>query len=142
MSEMGKQFREWVLSRRPLGCVPVATSDEHIEIACGELLGECNIYDFGDGSTYPEYKQSMRVEAAFTTKRSGIFRFSYDTKQLIIGSMGQDVDIKAMAEKIGTQQTVAALSQTTMQLPVRIGDVIIPDVAGTGVDVVATANQG
>ena len=42
-----------------------------------------NIYDFGDGSTYPEYKQSMRVEAAFTTKRSGIFRFSYDTKQLI-----------------------------------------------------------
>jgi CxxC motif-containing protein len=37
---------------------------------------------------------------------------------------------------------LSALSQTTMQLPVRIGDVIIPDVAGTGVDVVATANQG
>lgn len=35
-----------------------------------------------------------------------------------------------------------ALSQTTVQLPVRIGDVIIPDVAGTGIDIVATANQG
>ncbi len=35
-----------------------------------------------------------------------------------------------------------SLSQTTVQLPVRIGDVIIPNVAGTDVDVVATANQG
>ena len=35
-----------------------------------------------------------------------------------------------------------ALSQTTVQLPVRIGDVIIPNVAETGVDIVATSNQG
>jgi CxxC motif-containing protein len=34
-----------------------------------------------------------------------------------------------------------ALHQTTVQLPVKIGDVIIPDVASTGVDVVATANM-
>ena len=33
-----------------------------------------------------------------------------------------------------------ALHQATVQLPVKIGDVIIPDVADTGVDVVATAN--
>ena len=37
-----------------------------------------------------------------------------DTKQLIVGSMGQDNDVKAMAEKVGTQQTVAALSQTAI----------------------------
>ena len=35
-----------------------------------------------------------------------------DTKQLTVGTMGQDNDIKAMAEKAGTQQTVAALSKT------------------------------
>ena len=34
-----------------------------------------------------------------------------------------------------------ALHQATVQLPVRIGDVIIPDVAETGVDIVATANM-
>jgi len=34
-----------------------------------------------------------------------------------------------------------ALHQATVQLPVKIGDVIIPDVAATGVDVVATANM-
>ena len=34
-----------------------------------------------------------------------------------------------------------ALHQATVQLPVRIGDVIVPNVAETGVDVVATANM-
>ena len=35
-----------------------------------------------------------------------------------------------------------SLHQTTVQLPVKIGDVIIPNVADTGVDVVATTNIG
>ena len=34
-----------------------------------------------------------------------------------------------------------ALHQTTVQLPVKIGDVIIQNVVETGVDVVATANM-
>lgn len=44
-----------------------------------------NIYYFGDGSAYPEYLHSLYFEAAYTTKRSGIFRFSYDSKYLIPG---------------------------------------------------------
>lgn len=35
---------------------------------------------------------------------------------------------------------VKALKEITVQGPVRIGDVIVPDVAGTGVDIVATKN--
>ncbi len=34
-----------------------------------------------------------------------------------------------------------AMHQTTVQLPVKIGDIVIRDVAETGVDVVATANM-
>lgn len=34
-----------------------------------------------------------------------------------------------------------SMHQTTVQLPVKIGDVIIQGVAGTGVDIVATANM-
>lgn len=34
-----------------------------------------------------------------------------------------------------------AMHQATVQLPVKIGDIIIPDVAETGIDVVATANM-
>lgn len=34
-----------------------------------------------------------------------------------------------------------AMHQATVQLPVAIGDVVIPDVASTGIDIVATANM-
>ena len=34
-----------------------------------------------------------------------------------------------------------AMHQATVQLPVKIGDVVVSDVAGTGVDLVATANM-
>ena len=44
-----------------------------------------NVYYFGDGSVYPEYIHSLYFEAAYTTKRSGLFRFAYDSKFLIPG---------------------------------------------------------
>lgn len=47
----------------------------------GGLLG--NVYYYGDGSQYPEYIHSLYVEAAYTTKQHGIFRFNYDSKYLI-----------------------------------------------------------
>ena len=51
------------------------------------------------------------------------------------------VKTKTAIPKGKIDATLFALHQTTVQLPVRIGDVIIPDVAGTGVDIVATANM-
>ena len=44
-----------------------------------------NVYYYGDGSQYPEYIHSLYVEAAYTTKHHGIFRFNYDSKYLIPG---------------------------------------------------------
>ena len=52
------------------------------------------------------------------------------------------VKTKTAVPKSKIDEVLFAMHQATVQLPVRIGDVIIPDVAGTGVDVVATANQG
>ena len=37
-----------------------------------------------------------------------------DTKELVVGMSGKDTDVKALAEQLGTQQTVAALSQTAL----------------------------
>lgn len=51
------------------------------------------------------------------------------------------VKTKTAVPKAKIDAVLFALHQTTVQLPVTIGDVIIPDVAGTGVDVVATANM-
>ena len=39
-----------------------------------------NVYYYGDGSQYPEYIHSLYLEAAYTTKHHGIFRFNYDSK--------------------------------------------------------------
>lgn len=44
--------------------------------------------------------------------------------------------------KASIDAVLFACHQTTVQLPVKIGDVVVPDVAGTGVDLVATANMG
>jgi len=50
------------------------------------------------------------------------------------------VKTKTAVPKGKIDAVLFALHQTTVQLPVKIGDVIIPNVAETGVDVVATAN--
>ena len=62
------------------GILPSVAYDADKGFQFGALA---NIYDFGDGSVYPDYVHSLYVEASYTTKRSGIFRFSYDSKFLI-----------------------------------------------------------
>ena len=51
------------------------------------------------------------------------------------------VKTKTAVPKSKIDEVLFAMHQATVQLPVKIGDVIIPDVAETGVDVVATANM-
>lgn len=51
------------------------------------------------------------------------------------------VKTKTAVPKGKIDAVLFAMHQTTVQLPVKIGDVIIPGVAETGVDVVATANM-
>lgn len=62
------------------GALPSVAYDADLGFQYGALA---NIYYFGNGSTYPEYLHSFYVEAAYTTKRYGIFRFFYDSKYLI-----------------------------------------------------------
>ena len=78
--EKAKKEKSEIRTGWTFGILPDVAFDADKGFQYGVLA---NIYDFGDGSTYPAYKQSIRLEAAFTTKRSGIFRFSYDTKYLI-----------------------------------------------------------
>jgi len=52
------------------------------------------------------------------------------------------VKTRSAVPKAKINAVLFALHQATVQLPVKIGDVIIPDVAQTGVNVVATANMG
>ena len=62
------------------GALPSIAYDADLGFQYGALT---NIYYYGDGSTYPEYLHSFYVEAAYTTKNYGLFRFFYDSKHLI-----------------------------------------------------------
>ncbi|PKP21401.1 MAG: hypothetical protein CVU04_01795 [Bacteroidetes bacterium HGW-Bacteroidetes-20] len=63
-----------------LGLLPSIAFDADLGFQYGVLT---NIFNYGDGSKYPEYLHSIYLEAAYTTKRYGIFRFNYDSKYLI-----------------------------------------------------------
>ena len=64
------------------GALPSIGYDTDLGFQYGALA---EVYYYGDGSTFPQYKHLMYVEANYTTNRSGLFRFFYDSKYLIPG---------------------------------------------------------
>ena len=59
-----------------------------------------------------------------------------------VGGMRRPIPVKTKTPvpKEKMRDVIVAMQQAAVQLPVKIGDTIIRNVAGTGVDVVATAN--
>ena len=87
------------------------------------------------GHTCPRGEAYAKAEVTNPTRMvTGLVRVAGMRKPL-------PVKTKAAVPKGKIDAVLFALHQTTVQLPVKIGDVIIPDVAETGIDVVATANM-
>lgn len=64
------------------GGLPIISYDADLGLQYGALV---NLFDYGDGSSYPKALQSLYAEVSRYTKGSGINRFYYDTKTLIPG---------------------------------------------------------
>lgn len=64
------------------GPLPAVAFDADKGFQLGALL---NIFDFGDGSTYPNTRQQWYFEASFFTKGSQLYVVSYDNKFSIPG---------------------------------------------------------
>lgn len=62
------------------GPLPVVAFDTDKGFQYGGLL---NIYDFGDGTHYPQPRQQWYIEASAYTKGTQQYFFSYDTRHLI-----------------------------------------------------------
>ncbi len=62
------------------GLLPAISFDTDLGFQYGALV---NFYDYGDGSTYPDYRHSIYMEWSRTTRGSGINRFYYDSEYLI-----------------------------------------------------------
>ena len=64
------------------GPLPAVAYDADKGFQYGALL---NIYDYGDGTTYPNYRSKLYLETSFFTKGSQLYTISYDNKALIPG---------------------------------------------------------
>ncbi len=64
------------------GPFPVVAFDADRGFGMGALL---NIFDFGDGSTYPNPRQQWYIEASYYTKKTQIYVVNYDAQGLIPG---------------------------------------------------------
>lgn len=62
--------------------LPVVSYNSDLGFQFGALA---TLYDFGDGSYYPDYKHLFYFEISMYTKMSGIARVSYDSEYLIPG---------------------------------------------------------
>ena len=87
------------------------------------------------GNSCPKGEAYAKAEVTNPTRMvTGLVRVAGMRKPLPVKTR-----VAVPKEKIDA--VLYALHQTTVQLPVKIGEVIVSDVAGTGVDVVATANM-
>ena len=87
------------------------------------------------GHTCPRGEAYGRAELENPTRMvTGLVRVAGMRKPL-------PVKTKSPVAKGKISDVLFAMHQATVQLPVKIGDVIVADVAGTGIDLVATANM-
>ncbi len=77
----GKQ-EEQIKKGWNVGPLPVISFDSDLGFQYGALV---DFYNYGDGKDYPNYRQSLYMEVSRYTKKSGIYRINYDTKDLIKG---------------------------------------------------------
>ena len=64
------------------GALPAITFDTDLGFQYGALI---NLYNYGDGSRYPQYNHSLYFEVSRFTKGSSIYRFYYNSDQLVKG---------------------------------------------------------
>jgi outer membrane protein assembly factor BamA len=64
------------------GALPATTYDSNLGFQYGALV---EFFNYGDGSTYPDYWDHTYTEISHFTKGSGIFRMMYESNHLIPG---------------------------------------------------------
>ena len=79
------------------GALPAIAYDTDRGFKYGGLV---NFFNYGDGSTYPDYLQSIYLEWSRTTKGSGINQLLFDTEQLTSQTpIRMTVDLSYFTEK-------------------------------------------
>jgi hypothetical protein len=78
------------------GALPTISFDADMGFQYGGLV---NLYDYGDGSKYPSYKQMMKVEISRYTRGSGTNQLFYDARNLLPNKLRLIADLSYLTEK-------------------------------------------
>ncbi len=78
------------------GALPTISFDADMGFQYGGLV---NLYDYGDGSMYPSYRQMLKVEISRYTKGSGTNQLFYDAKNLLPYHLRLTADLSYLTEK-------------------------------------------
>ena len=78
------------------GALPAVSFDADMGFQYGALV---NLYDYGDGSLYPSYKQMVKIEVSRYTKGSGTNQIFYDAKNLLPHHLRLTADMSYLTEK-------------------------------------------
>ena len=78
------------------GALPTISFDADMGFQYGGLV---SVYDYGDGTIYPSYKQMMKVEISRYTKGSGTNQLFYDAKNLLPHHLRLTADLSYLTEK-------------------------------------------
>ncbi len=78
------------------GGLPIVAFDSDMGFQYGVLV---NLFSYGDGSTYPEYRHTILLEVSRFTKGGGVNQLFYDSKHLIPGNIRITADVSYLTEK-------------------------------------------
>jgi hypothetical protein len=78
------------------GGLPTISFDADMGFQYGGLV---SMYDYGDGTIYPSYKQMMKVEISRYTRGSGTNQLFYDAKNLLPHHLRLTADLSYLTEK-------------------------------------------
>lgn len=79
-----------------LGAAPALAFDSDLGYRYGGLV---NLYYYGDGSNFPNYKHSLFLEISHTTKGSGTNQLFYDSKYLLPRKTRLTADLSYLTEQ-------------------------------------------
>jgi len=78
------------------GALPTISFDADMGFQYGGLV---NLYDYGDGSMYPSYRQMLKVEISRYTRGSGTNQLFYDARNLLPHGLRLTADLSYLTEK-------------------------------------------
>ncbi len=76
--------------------LPVVAYDADMGLQLG-ALGQ--VFNYGDGSTYPEYRHTIYAECSWFTKGSAVYQLFYDSKYLIPGGIRVTADLDYLPDR-------------------------------------------